>query len=81
MAAPSTPLAFGVELELLVTSLKKYNSWHAMAGDISTRLRKRELVSEVYDQPSLAYQVWSIVQEVSISISPSKKNDCESTHE
>ncbi|KAM0281808.1 hypothetical protein ACHAQH_003297 [Verticillium albo-atrum] len=65
-------LAFGLEIELSLVSSKKYSSWSTMAKDISHRLSKKGVHNQVTEEPDHAYQVWSIVQEVTIPSLPAK---------
>ncbi|CRK15517.1 hypothetical protein BN1708_002757 [Verticillium longisporum] len=65
-------LAFGIELELSLVSSKKVSSWSSMAKDISHRLSKKGVSNQVTENPDHAYQVWSIVQEITIPSLPAK---------
>ncbi|KAM0322139.1 hypothetical protein ACHAQA_009627 [Verticillium albo-atrum] len=68
----SASLAFGIEIELSLVSLKKYSSWLSMAKDVSLRLSKKGVQAQVTEDVDHGYQVWSIVQEVTIPSLPAK---------
>lgn len=70
----SSPLQFGVEIELLLGGRKKtYSSWGSLAKDVCKRLLKVGIRSHVNEGGSKeSYSEWSIVQEVTIPSQPAK---------